>query len=244
MKSTIRNAALILAIVLIAACSRPAADAPAQAPSASAPVAQPVPPAGTKTQPPAMADALLACLASDRAKWLAGALSEADLAQMWGDLGWIQGIKDPVLQKRYQAVFDLSAGQHTVSAQKLMAALNAQAGEQAPAQAKEIDGFMRQQYAADVPADSDEVDAEFRAALAASAAQLKQVRPILDKVSEPWRPYADLAVEGVVYSDAFAQVCAIQALRSAPKQDQVSTEQAAVKAKSLMSASVKPASAE
>ena len=236
----VRNAALLLAIALSAGCSRPAANGQAQAPSASAPVAAPVPPAGTTTPPP-MADALLACLSADRGKWLADALSESDLSQMWGDLGWIRTVKDPALQKRYQAVFDLSAGQHTVSAQRLMSAVNAEAGDQAPAQAKEIEGYMRQQYAAEVPADADAFDPELRAALEASAAQLKQARPLVDAVSAPWRPYAALAVEGLVYSDAFAQACAVQALRSASTADIASTHQAMTKVKNLMNKSTKPA---
>ncbi|MEJ7746818.1 MAG: hypothetical protein WKF61_08710, partial [Luteimonas sp.] len=181
-----------------------------------------------------MTDALLECLASDRAKWLAGALSKTDLAQMWGDLSWIQDIKYPVLQKRYQSVFDLSAGQYTVAAQRLLAAINTQAGAQAPEQAKEIDGFMRQQYAADVSADSDAFDAELMAALAESAAQLKEARPLVQQVSEPWRLYADLAVEGVVYSDAFAKACAVRALQGASEQDRVAVDRAVAKVQSLM----------
>lgn len=235
-----RSFTLILAIALSAGCTAPSAGGPAQAPSASAPAAKPVPPAGTNA-PPAMTDALLACLAADRGKWLAGALSESDLAQMWGDLSWIEGIKDRQLQKQYQAVFDLSAGQHTVSAQRLMSALNVVAGALAPPQAIEIEGYMRQQYAAEVPADADAFDPELRAALEASAAQLKKAQPIIAGVSAPWKPYAELAVEGAVYSDAFATACAIKVLGSAPKADVAATEKAVTAVNDLMNRAAKPA---
>ena len=188
------------------------------------------------------ADVLLACLASDRDKWLANALPESMLFQMWGDLGWIDQVKDPALRKRYQAVFDLSAGQHTVSAQKLMAAINAQAGKQAPDAAKEIERYMSQQYEPNVPEDSDAFDAEFRAALATSAAQLRQARQLTTPISKPWRPFADLAVEGVVYHDDFAQACAMTEINRAPRADRVAASAAIAKTQLLVGAAVLPAS--
>ncbi len=178
------------------------------------------------SEPKQLVETIMTCFAAGRDRWMSGALPEPVLAEMWGDLSWIRSVTKPELREQYETVFDLSAGQHTVSAQKLLAATNQIADGLAHARARQIEGWMNEQYGADVPENSDEFDADFRAALEASSKQLQAVGPFVAKMSPTTRPYARLLLEGAIYKDDFAQSCASAQILKSPAADQELVKQA------------------
>lgn len=218
MKAMVRAVIATWLVAGLIACAQP------QAPQHDASVAKPdIKPSSAA---PSVIDAMLACLATDRAKWLAGAPSGAPADELWGNADWIDQVKDPARQAQYRAAFDLYQSQHTVAGQVLMSAVVEQQGANAPHPARAVEALMREQYNAVFPPDSDAFDPELRAALEAAAAQLQQGRASILPIDADWRPFADLAVQGAVYSDAFAQSCALQVLRQAPAYELATTERA------------------
>ena len=170
--------------------------------------------------PENLATTLSGCLASDRPRWTAQSLGAADLLDMWGDLSWIDEVADPVSRAQYEDVFVLSAGLHPVGAQKLLAAVNAALGAGAPARARDIEGWMNEQYNPQVPDHAEEFDASFLAELQAAASRMELANHFVGQASPAAQPYVRLTLEGTVYNDEFAQACGASALANASQADQ------------------------
>ena len=189
------------------------------------------------SDPETFAHVLMRCFAADRERWMAAALPEPVVYQMWGDLGWIRTVTNPAQRELYTTVFDLSAGQYTVAAQKLLAATNRMAGSNTHAKARQIEGWMNEQYSADIPESSDEFDPEFRDALQASAMQMDAMEPHIARASDRMKPYVRLLLEGTIYNDEFAQTCGAAQIADALAGDQAVVAAAQATLKTTLGAS-------